>query len=131
MTAQGVTLSFGKYRFTPLDEIPIDYLRWAIRECKLSSGLRAAVANELTRRGIETPPAQLPHIPNCPRCGNTIRDFVWQQDATGGRRIRVECPACRRFILWAPLLPEFIAEADRHAEFYEPAGPRLYRGENA
>jgi hypothetical protein len=131
MNAQ--TIPFGKHQHTPLDEVPGDYLSWLLRNCKLSSGLRSAVAEELARRGVEAPEDKPVQIPNCTRCGNTIRDFVWQQDATGGRRIRVECrdPGCRKFIMWAPLLPEFIAEADRHAEFYQPAGPRLHRSENA
>ncbi len=122
-------LPFGKHAGKPLAEVPTDYLQWAIRECKLSSGLRAAVTAELTRRGASTP-APPPHVPNCARCGNTLSNFIWQQDATGGRRIRVECRYCRGFIMWAPFLPEFIAQADRHAEFYQRTGPRLHRPGN-
>jgi hypothetical protein len=124
-------LPFGKHAGKPLADVPADYLNWLLRSCKLSSGLRLVIGDGLRKRNIDVPPTPPPQIPNCPRCGNTLHDFIWQQDATGGRRIRVECRYCRRFILWAPLLPEFIAEADRHAKFYQPAGPLLHHPEKA
>jgi uncharacterized protein (DUF3820 family) len=37
-------LPFGKHAGCPLPDVPTDYLQWVIRECKLSSGLRGAVA---------------------------------------------------------------------------------------
>jgi uncharacterized protein (DUF3820 family) len=40
------TLPFGRHKGKPLAEVPVDYLLWALRECKLSSGLFAAVAGD-------------------------------------------------------------------------------------
>jgi hypothetical protein len=55
-----VGLPFGRHKNQPLSEVPESYLRWCIETCKLSSGLRSAVAAELTSRGIEVPPAPPP-----------------------------------------------------------------------
>jgi hypothetical protein len=49
-------MTFGKYSGKRLDEIPIGYLRWLLRECdNLEVWLRLAVEAELVRRG-EPPP---------------------------------------------------------------------------
>src|SRR5688500_1934284 len=42
-----VALPFGKYRDVPLGQVPLSYLQWAAGNLKLSSGLRAAVGDEL------------------------------------------------------------------------------------
>ncbi len=46
-----VFMPFGKYKQKSLDEIPVGYLRWLLRECDLDAWLRAAVAAEVRRRG--------------------------------------------------------------------------------
>jgi hypothetical protein len=42
-------LPFGKHRGAPLADVPTSYLQWLLREAKLCSGLRLAVADELRR----------------------------------------------------------------------------------
>ena len=49
-------LPFGRHQGQPLDTVPADYLRWAIRDCRLSSGLRTAVAGELQRPRLHPTP---------------------------------------------------------------------------
>jgi hypothetical protein len=44
------SLPFGRHKGEPLGQVPSHYLAWFLRECKPSTGLRAAVAAELTRR---------------------------------------------------------------------------------
>ena len=53
-------LPFGRHQNKPLAEVPADYLGWLLREAKLSSGLRSAVAGELERRGLVAPPQPEP-----------------------------------------------------------------------
>jgi hypothetical protein len=60
-TQQEHTMPFGKHAGKPLGEVPSGYLAWLIREFKLSSGLRAAVPDELTRRNVDTPPPPPTH----------------------------------------------------------------------
>jgi hypothetical protein len=48
-----VVFPFGKHKDEPLANVPASYLLWSLRDCKLSSGLRAAVAGELQRRGFD------------------------------------------------------------------------------
>jgi hypothetical protein len=59
-SVHALTLPFGKHKGRPLGDVPGDYLRWMLRECKLSSGLRAAVGAELaTRAPTLTPVASV------------------------------------------------------------------------
>jgi hypothetical protein len=110
------SLPFGIWKGTPLPDVPADYLLFTLRKCKLSSGLRSAVTAELTRRGVEVPPAPpLPTIPHCSRCENTLPEFRWQQDSRGQRRIRAECRNCHKFLTFAPLIPPYTTEADHYA----------------
>ena len=45
-------LPFGRHKDLPLSDVPSDYLDWLMRSCKLSSGLRLAIGNELRRRNL-------------------------------------------------------------------------------
>jgi hypothetical protein len=111
-----VIIPFGKYRFTPLVEVPAEYLNWLLRNCKLSARLRLAVANELRRRNLEAPPPPAAvKIPHCSHCGNTLYDCRWQQDRAGRKCIRVECRWCHKFLAFAPMIPLFTDQADRNA----------------
>jgi hypothetical protein len=56
MNTAPTPLPFGKHKGRPLAEVPASYLSWLLAEVKLSSGLRCAVAAELTRRGPYSPP---------------------------------------------------------------------------
>jgi hypothetical protein len=50
------TLPFGKHKGKALGEVPGGYLAWLASACKLSAGLRDAVAAELCARGLPVPP---------------------------------------------------------------------------
>jgi hypothetical protein len=107
-----ITLPFGKHRDKPLADVPSDYLRWIVAECKLSAALRKAVADELDRRGYVVPAGPRQHPPRCDRCGGSEFLAFWMEDRAGGRRIRAECVTCRRFMKFLSLTPENIARAD-------------------
>jgi hypothetical protein len=106
-------LPFGKHKGIPLDGVPTDYLAWALRECKLSTGLHAAVAGEVARRGGAVPPPPPPPRLRCPDCRSASEPrFTWQQDRRGDKRIRAECGACQKFIAFAPLREPYTLAAD-------------------
>jgi hypothetical protein len=92
------------------------YLQWALSKCKLSSGLRAALAEELPRRGqpVPQPPAPRP-VPACPRCPGAPPALAWQEDSAGRRCIRAECSRCRRWLGFAPVVEAYIGQADAAA----------------
>jgi hypothetical protein len=106
-------LPFGKHKGQPLADVPGDYLRWALLTVKLSSGLRTAVADELTRRGVPVPDPPPPRVPPCPRCA--AGDFVVrsQEDRLGRRQLRAECARCRKWLTYLPATPTYRAAADR------------------
>jgi hypothetical protein len=110
-------MPFGKHRGRSLTEVPDGYLAWLLRECKLSSALRAAVADEVRRRGME-PPAPPPPAPPpaCWRCGASgeVR-YGWQEQRGGRRAIRRSCTRCGGCIGFAPLVPEYTRLADAAA----------------
>jgi hypothetical protein len=108
------SLPFGRHKDQPLTEVPTDYLRWAIGECKLSSGLLTALTAELVRRGVEAPPPRArPPMPRCPRCGvDAGVVFLWQEDRAGRRRIRAECRRCRHYLAFAPCISPYVEQAD-------------------
>jgi hypothetical protein len=111
------TMPFGKHRDKPLAEVPSDYLLWVFGECKLSSGLRAAVEDELRRRNVATAPApELRLIPECLRCGNLFHVCRWQTCSDGRRVIRASCAECGHFITFAPITSPYVEEAGRHEE---------------
>jgi hypothetical protein len=113
-----VSLPFGRHKGAPLADVPASYLQWALRECKLSSGLRAGLAAELARRGIKAPPQPPPPPPlACQRCPPPHPGLVarWQEDCNGGRRIRGECARCRHWVTYLPQVEPYVSQADAAA----------------
>jgi hypothetical protein len=54
-----MTMPFGKYRGTRLEDVPSDYLRWCLDDCDFVASrprLRAAIAAEWQRRLNPPPP---------------------------------------------------------------------------
>lgn len=110
-------MPFGKYRSVSVQDIPASYLGWLLRTCKLSSGLRAAVREELMRRGAD--PASLPpelpaHRPaRCRQCGGADLRLYWQQlGGAGGRTIRADCKRCHCFVSFVAQTLANVAKAD-------------------
>jgi hypothetical protein len=109
-------LPFGKHQGQPLPEIPPGYLQWLLRECKLSSGLRSAVADELVRRGLPAPPPPPTPEPACHWCGfDGEMNYGWMQDRLGRRQIRRTCGSCDRRLGFAPQEPPYTNMADAAA----------------
>lgn len=107
------SLPFGKHKDEPLEQVPTDYLAWVVRTCKLSSGLYAAVADELKRRGQEAPPAPLARVPKC--SDHPAADFRcrWREDSLGRKHIKAECVECGRSLGFVSIVPQYAAMADR------------------
>jgi uncharacterized protein (DUF3820 family) len=107
-------LPFGKHKGQPLADVPGDYLAWLTRTCKLSSGLRSAVAQELARRGLRVPPAPSPRpIRPCDRCGPGAGVIVhWQELRSGTKRLRVDCRRCGAFLTYPPMVSPYTTMAD-------------------
>jgi hypothetical protein len=107
-------MPFGKFKGLTVDRIDTGYLRWLLT-IKLSSGLRAAVAGELCRRGVPVPDPP-PHVPpSCPRCrAATVIGYSWYEDRLGRRFIKRRC-RCGEDLGFAPHRPEFVARADAAA----------------
>src|SRR5262245_9367476 len=98
-------LPFGKHRGQPPRDVPADYLGWLLRNCKLSSGLRNAIADELAGRGVAAPaiPAPTPKPPpHCRRCGGRELLVTWHEIRGGRRTIRGDCCACGRLVAFLP-----------------------------
>jgi len=116
ITNISLALPFGRHKDKPLAEVPGSYLEWALREVKLSSGLRAAVAEQLARRGYSVPPPPPPRplrpCRNHPQAPLACR---WFEDAQGRRRIRADCTLCHSYADYPPCVPPYSAEADRNA----------------
>jgi hypothetical protein len=63
----GVRLHFGKHKNKLLEDVPCDYLAWALENCNnISMWLKAAIARELERR-IDARAEEAP--PPSPSCG--------------------------------------------------------------
>jgi hypothetical protein len=107
-------MPFGKYKGLSLAMVPGSYLAWVLREVKLSSGLRAAVADELARRGVPAPAPPRP-LRACPLHPGDKPICLWSEDTLGRRLIRCECPTCHRATDYAPLVSPYTDEADRNA----------------
>jgi hypothetical protein len=106
-------LPFGKHRGASPRDVPSDYLGRLLRECKLSSGLRAAVADELRRRGHDVPVQPPAPPPRCRRCGGLNMALYWQELAgQGTRTIRADCRRCGRFVTFVPQTEANVARAD-------------------
>lgn len=44
-------MPFGKFKGKPVADVSTSYLRWALAECEMGSGLTRAIREELERRG--------------------------------------------------------------------------------
>jgi hypothetical protein len=116
ITNVSLCLPFGRHKDKPLGEVPADYLRWALRECRLSSGLHLAVSEELRRRGIDVPPPPPPRpLRRCPDHPQAALVCRWFEDAQGRRRIRADCSRCQRYADYPPVVPPYTTEADKNA----------------
>jgi hypothetical protein len=111
-----LAVPFGRHKDKPLGEVPSSYLQWLIRECKLSSGLRAAVADELRRRNLDAP-APAPPRPLRPCRDHPQATLVcrWFEDALGRRRVRADCAVCHRHTDYPPCVPPYTTLADSNA----------------
>jgi hypothetical protein len=105
------TLYFGCHKGKPLPQVPSDYLRWTLATVNLSSGVRAAVTDELMRRGETPPPAGKPE-PGCHRCGWMALTYNWATMSDGRRFIRRRCQRCGSHAGQAPLIEPFVSRAD-------------------
>jgi hypothetical protein len=119
------TLPFGKHRGKPPGDVPVDYLLWLVRTCKLSSGLRAAIRADLLAREVDEdqlPPEPQAQAPCCRRCGHAALRLAWQPLAgtESSRVIRADCRACGAFVYFAPQTPDNIALADRSEQAPPP-----------
>jgi hypothetical protein len=110
------TMPFGRYAGQPLPDVDSGYLQWFLSACRLSTGLRTAIAGELGRRNIPTAPPPAKPLPACQRCGGAELLVRWQgtgnpDAARPGRAIRATCAACRHFVGWLPQTEENVARA--------------------
>ena len=55
----GALMPFGKFKGTPLEELPVDYLCW-LAQLDLREPLRRAVVSELVRRVLTPQPELIP-----------------------------------------------------------------------
>jgi uncharacterized protein (DUF3820 family) len=105
-------LFFGKYKGKTLEQVPSSYLSWLAENCKLSSGLRLAVAAELRTRGVAVAEQPAPAEPTCPRCGpRTALTYSWHEDSLGRRRIKRTC-RCGCSLAFAPHISPFVELAN-------------------
>lgn len=102
----GPVLSFGRHKGEPLTTVPTSYLDWCLRTVKLSTGLRLAVADELRRRGVQTPALPLPPPRACHRCGSADVRIVWHQHSDGRRQTHGTCQRCGGNCGAVPMTPE-------------------------
>jgi uncharacterized protein (DUF3820 family) len=107
-------LPFGRHKDKPMAEVPDGYLLWTLRDCKLSSGLRQTVADELQRRGIDAPAPPIVHPPDCQRCHSGMYRVDWMEDRRGQRRIRATC-SCGRYLCFLPIVEPWIFCANENA----------------
>jgi hypothetical protein len=104
----GVTLPTGRHQHQPLSTVPTSYLLWALRDMRLSSGVRSAVRAQLQARGVRLPPEPPPRAVRCPGCGGGDLRVRWQAHRAG-QALRGECRRCGRFCGWLPQVPEYLS----------------------
>jgi hypothetical protein len=109
------TLPFGRHRGQNLSTVPSSYLAWALRECKLSSGLRTAVAGELESRGAPVPEPPPREEPRCGRHPGAGYACLWGEDTLGRRYIRAECRQCHNSLGIMPQREPFVSQANAAA----------------
>jgi hypothetical protein len=126
-------MPYGKYRDVPVCDVPQDYLAWFLANCKVSSGLRAAMREELVRRG--TDPATLPPKPaekpqpQCRRCGGTELRLSWQPlSNTSNRMIRGDCRRCDVFVSYVAQTDANVSEANVMSRSSSDSKPQAYDG---
>jgi hypothetical protein len=111
-------MPFGKHKGKALADIPSSYLGWLLRECRLSTGVRSAVAAELESRGgkAPAPPSPKPE-PDCRPCGAGPEaiSYSWLQTRNGGRQISRRCSRCGEWLGSAPHVEPFVSRADAAA----------------
>src|SRR5262245_39258080 len=118
MNGSEPTMPFGRYRGRPLVDLPTDYLRWLVRECRgLSAGLRRQATDLLEGRGYPAPAAPArPAAPDrCPHCGGAAIGYGWMEDCRGRRCIRRTCRRCQAGLGFAPLVGPYTTWADQAA----------------
>jgi hypothetical protein len=109
-------MPFGCHKGELLSGIPSDYLDWLLRNVRIGRGLRAAIADELCRRGLSAPSAPPPWpLPTCSRCPGVKPQLSWLQDSLGRRRIRIECGRCHQSMGFAETREPYTTEADAAA----------------
>jgi hypothetical protein len=116
MTPDVIQFPFGRHKGKPLTKVPVDYLAWVLRTVKLGIGFRAAVAAELTRRGIPTSaPAPDRPLRRCLQHPNAQPLCSWMEDCAGRRIIRATYPVCWRAADFPPHVEPYVAEAAANA----------------
>jgi uncharacterized protein (DUF3820 family) len=107
-----IKMPFGVHRHKTLDQVPTDYLRWALRTVKPSTGIRTAVADELAKRGISPPPQPMKPEPNCPRCGWRLLRYTWEPMADRRKFIHRRCQRCGTSCGSAPQVEPYLSRAN-------------------
>jgi hypothetical protein len=111
------SLPFGRHRGQPLTTVPTDYLRWVVREVRLSSGVQAAVLGELEARNIDAPPpGPARPVRRCAEHPDAEPVLVREEDSRGRCRIRAGCPRCRRWTDYPPCVSPYTTRADAGKE---------------
>jgi hypothetical protein len=102
-------MPFGQYKGRPVSEIPNDYLRWVLRACHVSRGLRDAIVEEL-QDGPELFPSAAADPPPEPQPAWSMAYYTctaaccsqpgfWTL-TPAGRPAELRCPACGSGAQW-------------------------------
>ena len=115
-----VIVTFGVERGQEIETVPVDYLRWALENLKLTARLQVILEDELIHRGEPVPdrPPPVP-LPVCHKC-HCVAAPGWKMNQAGVRSLAAFCRRCREwrgalvaFAGWARQADE---EAARQAE---------------
>lgn len=109
-------IPFGKHKGDPLSTVPSGYLRWLLSTVRLSSGLEAAVREELASRGVKIPgpPPRARHA--CREHPGAGIKATWISMRDGRKAIRGECAKCGAWLGALPLTNEYKALADQGSD---------------